>query len=159
MTLTYLFKLLRRNNMIDVTYLKRLILNRNKDLDLKLDEIGDLLEYGTLNRNEVIKFTEYALDLAIAEENMAVKESLFRILLNAVTFQAVADKVEWDKLANALPSLHDAILDYALTIISFSKKRKFINVIEPYLNSPTDYSRQTAAEALVEINYDPEKSK
>ncbi|EJL20317.1 hypothetical protein [Brevibacillus sp. BC25] len=144
--------------MIDVTFLKRLILNRNKDLDLKLDEIGDLLEYGTLNRNEVIKFTEYALVLAIAEENTAVKESLFRILLNAVTFQDVADKVEWDKLANALPSLHDPILDYALTIIGFSKNQKFINVIEPYLNSPTDYIRETAAEALVEINYDPEKS-
>ncbi|MED1783466.1 hypothetical protein P4V43_16745 [Brevibacillus fortis] len=144
--------------MIDVTYLKRLILNRNKDLDLKLDEISDLLEYGSLNRNEVIKFTEYALDLAIAEENRAVKESLFRILLNAVTFQEVAKTVEWDKLANVIPTLDAPILDYALTIIGFSKNQKFINVIEPYLHSPTDYIRQTAAEALVEINYDPEKS-
>ncbi|WP_244297469.1 hypothetical protein [Brevibacillus antibioticus] len=117
-----------------------------------------MLEYGTLNRNEVIQFTEYALDLAIAEENRAVKESLFRLLLNAVTFQEVAKIVEWDKLENAIPTLDDPILDYALTIIGVSKKQKFINVIEPYLHSPTDYIRETAAKALVEINYDPEKS-
>lgn len=144
--------------MIDVTYLKRLFLNRGDDLFNRLEEIGDLIEYGTLNRDDVINITEYALDLAIVEENFAIKESLFRIIANAVTFQEVAKTIEWDKLANVIPTLNDPILDYALTIISFSKNQKFINVIEPYLNSPTDYIRETAAEALVEINYDPEKS-
>ncbi|MFP3380695.1 hypothetical protein SB767_30705, partial [Bacillus sp. SIMBA_069] len=77
---------------------------------------------------------------------MAVKESLFRILLNAVVYQNIAKNMEWDKLANVLPILHDSILDFALTILGFSKNRKFINIIETYLDSPTDYIKQTAAE-------------
>lgn len=87
-----------------------------------------------------------------------MKESLFRILLNAVIYQDVGKYVEWDKLANILPMLHDRILDYALTIIGYSKNRKFINVIKPYLDSPTDYIKQTASEALLEINHHLEES-
>ncbi|MFP3388370.1 hypothetical protein [Brevibacillus sp. SIMBA_040] len=139
--------------MIDVNTLKMLFLNRREDLVIKLDEIGDELEYGELNRIDVIKFSEYVLDLAIEEGNMAVKESLFRILLNAVVYQNIAKNMEWDKLANVLPILHDSILDFALTILGFSKNRKFINIIETYLDSPTDYIKQTAAEALMEINH------
>lgn len=39
--------------MIDVAYLKGLFLNRREDLDLRLGDIGDLLEYGNPNRNDV----------------------------------------------------------------------------------------------------------
>ncbi|PSK03721.1 hypothetical protein C7R92_28435 [Brevibacillus porteri] len=145
-------------NMIDVTYLKRLFLNRREDLHLRLGDIGDLLEYGTHNPNDVITFTEYVLDLAIAEENFVVKESLFHLLMNAVTFQGIVRNVEWEPFINVLPTLDDAILDYALAIIGCSKNRKFIKVIEPYLHSPTEYIRQTAAEALEEINYNVEES-
>ncbi|WP_409177637.1 HEAT repeat domain-containing protein [Brevibacillus fortis] len=143
--------------MIEVTYLKGLFLNRREDLQLRLGDIGDLLEYGTHNLNEVITFTEYALELAITEENFGVKESLFYLIMNAVTFQGIARNVEWDRLANVLPTLDDAILVYALTILGCSKNRKFIKVIEPYLHSPNDDIRQTAAEALVEINYNVEE--
>ncbi|MGM0712523.1 hypothetical protein [Brevibacillus parabrevis] len=139
--------------MIDVTNLKRLFQNKSEDLITKLDEIGDLLEHGELDRDEVITFSEHVLDLAIAEENIAVKESLLRILLHAVIYQDVGKNVEWDKLANALPMLHDSILDYALTIIGSSKNKKYLNVIEPYLHSQTDYIKQTAAEALIEISH------
>ncbi|MCC8434787.1 hypothetical protein HP567_009560 [Brevibacillus sp. M2.1A] len=139
--------------MIDVTYLERLFLNRREDLHLRLGDIGDLLEYGNPNRNDVITFTKYVLELAIAEENFEVKESLFYLLMNAVTFQGVARNVEWEPLADVLPTLEDAILIYALTILGFSKNRKFIKVIEPYLYSPNDSIRETAAEALEEINY------
>lgn len=144
--------------MIDVNNLKRLFQNRSEDLVVKLDEIGDLLEQGQLNRIDVIIFSEHVLDLAIAEENIAVKESLFRILLNAVIYQDVGKNLEWDKLANILPMLHDSILDYALTIIGYSKNRKFIKVIESYLDSPIDYIKQTASEALMEINHHLEES-
>ncbi|ASJ52379.1 hypothetical protein BP422_01780 [Brevibacillus formosus] len=143
--------------MIDVAYLKRLFLDRREDLHLRLGDIGDLLEYGNPNRKDVIVFTEYALELAIAEEDFDVKESLFYLLMNAVTFQGVARNVEWDPLANVLPTLDDAILNYALAIIGCSKNRKFIKVIEPYLHSPTEYIRQTATEALEEINYNVEE--
>lgn len=139
--------------MIDVTYLERLFLNRREDLHLRLGDIGDLLEYGNPNRNDVITFTKYVLELAIAEENFEVKESLFYLLMNAVTFQGVARNVEWEPLADVLPTLEDAILIYPLTILGFSKNRKFIKVIEPYLHSPNDSIRETAAEALEEINY------
>lgn len=144
--------------MIDVAYLKGLFLNRREDLDLRLGDIGDLLEYGNPNRNDVITFTKYALELAIAEENFDIKESLFYLLMNAVTFQGVARNVEWDPLADVLPTLDDAILDYALTILGCSKNRKFIKVIEPYLQSPNDSIRETAEEALEEINYNVEGS-
>lgn len=143
--------------MIDVTYLKRLFLNRREDLHLRLGVMGDLLEYGNPNRKDVIAFTQYALELAIAEEDFEVKESLFHLLMNAVTFQGAARKVEWDPLANVLPTLDDAILDYALSILGCSKNRKFIKVIEPYLHSPTENIRQAAAEALEEINYNKEE--
>lgn len=139
--------------MIDVPYLKGLFLNRREDLQLRLGDIGDLLEYGNPNRNDVIAFTEYALKIAIAEEDFGVKESLFYLLMNAVTFQGVARNVEWEPLADVLPTLDEAILDYALTILGCSKNRKFIKVIEPYLHSPTENIRQVAAEALEEINY------
>lgn len=139
--------------MIKVNTLKMLLLNRKEDLVIKLDEIGDEIEHGELNRIEVIKFSEYVLDLAIEEGNMAVKESLFRILLNAAVHQNIGKNVEWDKLANVLPILHDSILDLALTILGFSKNRKFIPVIETYLNSPIGYIQQTAAEALMEIQH------
>ncbi|MFA4134205.1 MULTISPECIES: hypothetical protein [unclassified Brevibacillus] len=139
--------------MIDVTYLKRLFLNRRDDLHLRLGDIGDLLEHGNPNRKDVIAFTQYGLELAIAEEDFEVKESLFYQLMNAVTFQGVARDVEWDPLANGLPTLDDAILDYALSILGCSKNRKFIKIIEPYLHSPTEDIRQAAAEALEEINY------
>ncbi|GEC90482.1 MULTISPECIES: hypothetical protein [Brevibacillus] len=144
--------------MIDVTYLKRLFLNRGEDLDIRLAEIGDLLEYGTHDPNDVITFTEHALDLAIAEENFDVKERLFYLLMNAVTYQGVARNVEWDPLADVLPTLDDAILDYALSILGCSKNRKFIKVMEPYLHSPNDSIRETAAEALEDINYNVEGS-
>ncbi|KMZ42278.1 MULTISPECIES: hypothetical protein [Bacillales] len=142
--------------MIEVTYLKRLFLNRREDLHLRLGDMGDLLEYGNPNRQDVIAFTQYALELAIAEEDFEVKESLFYLLMNAVTFQGVARNVEWDPLANVLPTLDDALLDYALTILGCSKKHKFIKVIEPYLHSTTEDIRQAAAEALEEINYNGE---
>ncbi|NQF15919.1 hypothetical protein HPY31_18655 [Brevibacillus sp. HB1.3] len=143
--------------MIEVTYLKRLFLNRREDLHLRLGDMGDLLEYGNPNRQDVIAFTQYALELAIAEEDFEVKESLFHLLMNAVTFQGVARNVEWDPLANVLPTLDDAILDYALSILGCSKNRKFIKVIEPYLHSTTEDIRQAAAEALEEINYNVEE--
>lgn len=139
--------------MIDVNTLKILFLNRREDLVIKLNEIGDEIEHGELNRIEVIKFSEYVLDLAIEEGNIAVKESLFRILLNAAVYQNIGKNVEWDKLANVLPILHDTILDLALTILGFSKNRKFIPVIETYSNSPIDYIKQTAVEALMEIKH------
>ncbi|CAI8893207.1 Cnd1 domain-containing protein [Brevibacillus sp. IT-7CA2] len=143
--------------MIEATYLKRLFQNRREDLHLRLGDIGDLLEHGNPNRKDVIAFTEYALELAIAEEDFEVKESLFYLLMNAVTFQGVARNVEWDSLASVLPTLDDAILDYALTILGCSKNRKFIKVVEPYLHSPTENIRQAAAEALEEINYNGEE--
>lgn len=80
--------------MIDVAYLEGLFLNRREDLDLRLGDIGDLLEYGNPDRNDVITFTKYALELAIAEENFVIKESLFYLLMNVVTFQGVARNVE-----------------------------------------------------------------
>lgn len=139
--------------MIDVNTLKMLLLYRKEDLVIKIDEIGDEIEHGELNRIEVIKFSEYVLDLAIEEGNMAVKESLFRILLNAAVYQNIGKNVEWDKLAKVLPILHDTILDLALTILGFSKNRKFIPVIDTYSNFPIDYIKQTAVEALMEIKH------
>ncbi|WP_253721247.1 hypothetical protein [Brevibacillus brevis] len=74
-----------------------------------------------------------------------------------MTLLGAARKVEWDPFANVLPTLDDAILDYALSILGCSKNRKFIKVIEPYLHSPTENIRQAAAEALEEINYNGEE--
>ncbi|GAB1530477.1 hypothetical protein YSY22_18990 [Brevibacillus formosus] len=38
-----------------------------------------------------------------------------------MTLLGAARKVEWDPLANVLPTLDDAILDYALSILGCSK--------------------------------------
>src|SRR2546421_8572936 len=92
----------------------------------QLEQLSDVFEYGhELSEGDVAEGGQLLLAAALQEDDSSVKESFFHALNNAVVYQHIGNRIDWDTLAASLPSLGKWELDYALNILGISGKARY----------------------------------
>lgn len=119
----------------------------------KIEEIGDLFEYGQIEKSQIIESVYLLLNSALNEQDDVIRESLFNAIKNAVIYQNVGEQISWDAILSNIKDLSGSDLEYALLFLGFSHNNKYISTIQEYLDHSDSDIRRLAQEALVEITY------
>lgn len=121
-----------------------------KNRDLLIDELNDLVESGSLNRSDKELVVGRLLELLDQESDPAVNESIFN-LIGSVFEEGIAK----EKIANScvayLHKLPPGCLVHAIPIIVKSNRPDKRALLEPFLNSSNIAVKTIAEESLREI--------
>lgn len=99
---------------------------------------------------------EKLLARSLGETSLTMQESMFSALIDALSYR-LAEHLDWDILAQALPHLDQRIIEYALQALAFSHHLEYNDLIKHYCDHPDEMIRQTARESLVELQGRKEK--
>ena len=118
---------------------------------IKIDELGDELEYKAFSFKQVCRLINKLLELALKEKNTMVQESYFHTINIAINGYNVIDYLNLKELIKRLDALNDELLDYALGFIGKTKDKKYEALLIQYLSSSNDMIVESAKESLNEL--------
>lgn len=130
-----------------------ILLNDEAQKERIIAEMGDFLEYGNLDRNEVIDSVNLLLSHVVLEKDGALKESIFHAINNALVYRDVAADVSLDLLLPYYSSFKKEYLSYVLSFFGFSGKRKYLSILKTFLNNSDKELQDTAKEAISELEF------
>lgn len=118
---------------------------------IKIEELGDELEYKAFSFKQVCRLINKLLELALKEKNTMVQESYFHTINIAINGYNVIDYLNLKELIRRLDALNDELLDYALGFIGKTKDKKYEALLIQYLSSSNDMIVESAKESLNEL--------
>jgi hypothetical protein len=141
----------------DVDILKQvneIIMQQNpQEKDNLLGQLSQVLEYHHgLNEADVVEGVRLLLSAALQEGNKAVRETFFSTIAVAVAYHHIRNRIDWDGLHDALPSLDKWELEYVLDILGFSGQVRYLPVLKKYARNPDPEIREWAEDAIENIN-------
>lgn len=130
-----------------------LSMNNNYEKELKIEELSDNIEYSKNIQNEdLIKGISLLLEYGLKLNKGTLKETVFSTIFTSVLNHEIAPKINWDNLSDILFNLDEECLDYSLSFLGFSHNKKYIDIISKCLVSSSSDIKESAEEALNEIN-------
>jgi hypothetical protein len=118
------------------------------------EKISDVFEYvHELSEGDVVEGVQLLLAAALQEGDQSAKESFFHAIDNAVIYQHIGNRINWDTLVASLPSLGKWELEYALDILGISEQVRYLPILEEYARHADPEIREWAQEAITEIEY------
>jgi hypothetical protein len=127
-------------------------LQNHHEKESQLEQLSDVFEYcRNLSEGDVAEGVQFLVAEALQEADQDMKESLFHAINNAVVYQHIGSRINWDMLAASLPSLEKMHLDYALNILGLSVQEKYLFVLGVYTHDPDLEIRKWAQEAIEEL--------
>lgn len=136
-----------------------ILLSDEKEKENVIEKIGDLFEYGNLDKNEVIEGVNLLLSHVVHEKNSSIKESMLHSINNALVYKDVAADVSLDVLLPYCSSFDVEDLTYVLSFLGFSGNLKYFTVLKSYLNHTNVEIQEAAQEAITEIEFRSSKKK
>ena len=132
---------------------KEILAQQNsKDKAHGLEYLMDVFEYErTLNETDVIGGVQLLLAAALRESDPALKETFFRAINTAIVYQHVGDRINWDALAAAVPTLAKAHLEYVLSILGLSGQANYLPLLQHSAYDPESEMRTWATEDITEL--------
>ncbi|KQO14761.1 hypothetical protein [Paenibacillus sp. Leaf72] len=118
-----------------------------------IEAIGDILEYGGLDTNEIIEGVNSLISYVVLEKNDTLKESILHTINNAIVYQNVAAEISLDVFIPYISSLKVEYLTYVISFLGFSGNHKYVPILETFLIHPSKEIQEAAKEALSEIKY------
>ena len=115
---------------------------------IKIEELGDELEYKVFSFEQVCRLINKLLELALKEKNTMVQEAYFHTINIAINVYNVIDYLNLKELINRLDALNDELLDYALSFIGKTKDKKYEALLIQYLSSSNDMSEGFSKEDI-----------
>lgn len=119
----------------------------------RLYELDWILERRDFSEDEALTATSLLLEHLLKEKDNRVQDSMTNALRRLSAFDIVSDTMDWEALVAQLPSFSretDALND-VLDILGFSKNKKYLPVLETYLDDPSSGIQSAAVEAIVGI--------
>ncbi|MYV51225.1 hypothetical protein [Streptomyces sp. SID3212] len=124
--------------------------------DVAADTLGDLLRGTALDADMARLVVGRLVGLAVDEPQTEVREAALNSIGEAFNHHCLPlDLVE--PLADAMPTMEHALLEYVLYIFSATRDPQARVLIEPFLDHPDPQVRQEARLAVAEITaFEPE---
>jgi len=126
--------------------------------ELRIDDLGDMLEFGVYEKKDLIDSVNLMLNFSASETNLKIKESVFHAINNALVFQNIGEFINWENFIKELDKLNGELLDYGISFLGFSRNEEFLPIIKEYLEHDNKEIRETAQEAIEEILYSKKES-
>lgn len=134
------------------------LLDDKVEKEENIEDIGDILEYGDFDSDEIIEGINLLLWHVTSEKDNALKESILHTIHNGIVYQGIASEISLDLLLPYLVTFKEEHLTYGLTFLGFSGKRKYVTLLESYLNHSSEEIKETAKEAIIEIEHRSQKA-
>lgn len=125
--------------------------NSLAEVSSKLNNLGDLLEYGDWSKKEIVESINCLLSQIKDIGDSVVIENILHICLNVMNSHNVFSGFELDSLVSCIRKLNSECISYVLTFIGFSGDKKYIITLNSFIESHV--LKEEAEEALVELNY------
>lgn len=126
-----------------------------KEKTRRIEDIEDSLrDNRSLETEDIGEAASILLKFASREQNNHVKESLFSLLLTAVSWHEIDKYIDWDFVIAQIPHLAGYTLLYALEIPGWSREKKYIPFLEEYLNYPDVRVQIAALDAIAQLWWD-----
>lgn len=151
MILIYLLLLNRRGRKLEDKVAMLISIKDDNERMVKIEELGDELEYKRYSCELVCNLINKLLELAIEEPNTIIKESCFHTINIAINNYNAIDYLNLDELIKRLDTYNDELLDYVIGFIGKTKNNKYKDLLIQYLNSSNDSIVESAKEALNEL--------
>ncbi|MEY9972681.1 hypothetical protein ABH966_003057 [Lysinibacillus sp. RC46] len=137
-----------------VEKIKSILLFDDKfEKEKNIEDIGDILECGCFDSAELIEGINLLLSHITLEKDNALKESILHTIHNGIVYQDIASEITLDLLLPYLSTFNEEHITYVLTSLGFSGKQKYVTILESYLNHSSEEIKETAKEAIIEIEY------
>jgi hypothetical protein len=135
--------------------IKEILVEQNPhEKERQLEQLSDVFEYcHDLSKRDVAEAVQLLLAEALQEEDQRTLESFFHTINNAVVYQHIGSCIDWNTLAVSLSSLGKEELEYALDILGFSGKVRYLPVLKEYTQHTDPEIREWAQEAIDELKY------
>ncbi len=129
-----------------------LALQSSNEKDSRLSVLSGEFEYGDeLNKADVAEGTRLLLAAALQEDDKVLRKEFFHTIDQAVVYQEIGDRINWDPLVVSLPSLEKRDLVYVLDILGLSEQRKYRSLLDKYARHSDSEIRQWAHEAIEDL--------
>ncbi|WP_322925073.1 hypothetical protein [Paenibacillus campi] len=128
------------------------ILKNDLEREHAIGEIGDIFEFGDVEKEEVIEVVNSMLTFITQDISDSLKESILNAINNALVYKNVGVEISFDMLIPYLTDLNKAHLSYVLTFFGFSGDAKYKPLLEKYSICNDAEIREAAQEALYEID-------
>lgn len=96
----------------------------------KYDDMSDIFEYGNILNEEIVKLCNQILIDSKSEKNDVVLESMYHAIFTAVNCRDIGNQLEIDIILDVINNFNQEISDYILSILAFSGKYEYINIIK-----------------------------
>lgn len=116
----------------------------------KLNEIGDLLEYGNLSKEDVITIINCLLSYIKDLKDESIIENVFNISFNVMNAHSVFSGFNLEPVISCLDTLNTECASYAITLLGFSGNRQYKPILQSFLTNAS--LKEEAEEALFELN-------
>lgn len=126
-----------------------------KEVSSKLNEFGDLPEFGDWSEKEIMESIDCLLSKIKDINDTSIIKNIRHICLNNMNSHKVF--FDLDTTVSCIVKLNSECISYVLTFLGFSGKKEYINVIQPFLDN--DILKEDAEEALIELNYGISKNR
>ena len=129
-----------------------LALQNPGEKDNRLSVLSGEFEYGDeLNHADVAEGTQLLLAAALQEDDRVLKKEFFHTIDQAVVYQDIGDRIDWDVLAASLSSLEKTHLTYVLDILGLSGQEKYFSLLDEYAHHADPEVRKWAQEAVEDL--------
>lgn len=125
--------------------------NDTTELSGKLNDIGDLLEYGDWSKEELIACIDCFLGHIENLNDISTIENILNICFNVMEAHSVFAGFNLDPVISSLDRLDTECISYVFTLIGFSGDEKYKVILEKFLSNGN--LKDEAEEALIELNY------
>ncbi|MDA1478265.1 hypothetical protein [Bacillus changyiensis] len=136
-----------------------ILLTDEAEKESVIEKIGDLFEYGNLEKNEMIEGANLLLSHIVHEKNSSVRESMLHAVNNAIVYKDIAADLSLDALLPSSTLFEVEEISYILSFLGFSGNPKYLSIIKSYLNHQNVEIKEAAQEAIIEIEYRSSKKK
>ena len=96
----------------------------------KYDDMSDIFEYGNISNEEIVKLCNQILIDSKSEKNDVVLEAMYHAIFTAVNCRDIGNQLEIDIILDVINNFNQEISDYILSILAFSGKHEYINIIK-----------------------------
>jgi len=139
-------------NLVEKTN-KIFTLETELEQENEISEIGDIFEYSSVEKDEVIEVVNSMLSFVVQDIGSSVRENLLNTVNNALVYQNVGTEVSFDILLPYFSDFSEAHLSYVLSFLGFSGKQEYKPLLEKYLIYDDEEIKEAAQEALCEIDF------
>lgn len=98
--------------------------------DIMYDTVGDILEYGNITDDEAVVICDEIMEKSLLESNEHILESMFHAVLMGVGNRNIAGRIHVNKIIENIENYSEEILDYIITILSYTGNQKYISTIQ-----------------------------